>query len=467
MNQELLTSRIPLIGVDLSSPRDLELVVDFLRERYHVRNLEECPEDRLDLVIVDGLSLENNLDLIKRLKAERESWIPVLLCTANRSASYLTRYLWQVIDELIFVPVEKIELLARVEILLRGRNYSLLLAEKLKTELEEKSRQLTLAVQDLRVVLWRVDLRERKVYLSGNLREMFGINVFEKEMSLTEWLDSLMEDDRIIFNEKISRPEPSEYEDMIIRWHKPDRKEMACFSLRFNVIRDILNRPQHLFGLLFDITDLYRSERALQLAIKEKDLLLKELFHRTKNNMQIIYSFLSIYKDRMAKEEIRKVLEEVQGHILSVATVHQHLYLAKSLSAVDIGGYLGELLENLKGLYRFIELKVELEKPKEPVNLEVEIVTRLGLLISEMINNSCRHGFKGRESGNIKVRLNYRPGFVELEYADDGNFTGDYNRFLKSDGIGKTLIMGLVQQMSGKIDFIPGQGFHFILVIPV
>lgn len=466
MNRELLTTRIPLIGVKLSSPSNQELVMDFLRERYRVRNLEECPEDRLDLVIVDGLSLEDNLDLIKRLKAEKENWIPVLLCTANRSASYLTRFLWQVIDELIFVPIEKIELLARVEILLRGRNYSLLLAEKLKTELEEKRRQLTLAAQDLKIVLWRVDLRERKVYLSGNLKEMFGLNVSEKEMSLEEWLNYLLEEDRIIFNEKISRSEIKEYGDMIIRWLKPDRKEMSCFSLRYNVIRDVLDRPQYLFGLLFDITELYKSERALQLAIKEKDILLKELFHRTKNNMQIIYAFLSIYKDRVTKDEIRKVLEEVQGHILSVATVHQHLYLARSLSSVDLGNYLGELMEKLKGLYKFIELKIELEKPPAPINLEVELVTRLGLLISEMINNSCRHGFRGKTAGNIKVRLRSRPGFVELEYADDGNFQGDYNLFLKSEGIGKHLVMGLVQQMSGKIDFIPGQGFHFILVIP-
>lgn len=467
MKEEILTRKIPLIGIKLSSPQDDFLVRDLLKDRYRVRNLDECPGEELDLIIVDGFSLERHLDFINRLKSEKESWVPVLLCTANRQISYLTRYLWKSVDELIFVPIERVELLVRVEILLRGRNYSLQLAEKLKSELEEKSRQLALVVQDLRVLLWRGDIVERKIYLAGNLKEAFGWDCLEKEVSLEEWLNYLSEEDRVLFKEKISLSDNRDYDDMILRMKRVGQEEPGYFSLRFSVERDVLGRPRHLIGLLFDINEVYRREKTLQLALKEKDVLLKELFHRTKNNLQIIYSFLTIYKDRVRQPEAKSVLEEIQSYIFSVARVQQHLYLAKSLSTVELGSYMEDLVRELKKLYRFFNLEIELDRPVQPINLDLEIVSRLGLTVCELVNNSCRHGFKERTSGNIHIWLRAGPGFVELEYADDGIFAGNYDQFLNSEGIGKNLIVGLVQQMSGHLDFIPDRGFHVLLSVPV
>ncbi len=196
----------------------------------------------------------------------------------------------------------------------------------------------------------------------------------------------------------------------------------------------------------FDISESIEKQSALKKSIKERNALLTEVHHRVKNNMQIIISLLSIQSHKIDNLEAKEAIFQTQSRVRSMALVHENLYKNLNFEDMDIFDYINDLVREIKGSYvtsKKITFKMDLVKTY--VNLDIAI--SLGLIINELLTNSIKYAFEGRDEGTIWIKLSENEGLFTLIIEDNG--IGINNSLSKGTGIGSTLINSLVAQIEG------------------
>lgn len=209
-------------------------------------------------------------------------------------------------------------------------------------------------------------------------------------------------------------------------------------------------------------------ERRLKASLDEKTALLKEIHHRVKNNMQVISSLLSLQGRLIENTAARECIRESENRVKSLALVHESLYQSRSLAVVDIGAYArrlaGDLVESYV-LQDYVSVTVETE---ETIALPGDTTIPLGLILNELVSNSLRHGFAGRNTGTITIRLARSPGHrLVLDYRDDGVGMPPDVIARPPTTLGLQLVRILTAQLEGTVAFRPGTpGTIVEIVIP-
>ena len=212
-----------------------------------------------------------------------------------------------------------------------------------------------------------------------------------------------------------------------------------------------------LLGIM-DITDKRNTEIELKKTIEDKNTLLKELYHRTKNNMQIICSMIRLHTNGVSDKSFAKILKELESRILSMALVHQKLYESNDLSQIDLKSY-------IKDLFRFIEC-YEINKPKiiidiqESIMLDVEMAVPIGLIISELIIDSQKHAFKDTPNPSILFKSSFKKNKLMIEYSDNGCGLSDDFSLEKSGQLGLKMAKNIAEnQLKGTFELSSKSGF--------
>ena len=220
---------------------------------------------------------------------------------------------------------------------------------------------------------------------------------------------------------------------------------------------DFGGRPCAL-SLLVDVTERKRNEARLEESLSEKNVLLRELYHRTKNNMQVICSMLSMKSDQLRDEAARIAFEDVANRICSMALVHEMLYESHSLSSIDLGKYLAELIDLLgksrAGASKEISFRLELSA----LNVSIEKAIPIGLIVTELVTNSMRHAFEGRPVGSISASLSSEGGSALLVVLDDGVGLPPHFDWRSSRSMGLRIIGTLADQLGGTVEFESEKG---------
>ncbi|MDP4934659.1 MAG: tetratricopeptide repeat protein, partial [Salibacteraceae bacterium] len=206
---------------------------------------------------------------------------------------------------------------------------------------------------------------------------------------------------------------------------------------------------------------LQRQNESIKRQKEEKEVLLKEIHHRVKNNLQVINSLIRLQcaftDDKVALE----LFDECQNRIISMALIHEKMYEAHDLSNINLREYVNELSGNLLRSYRLnqrIELKIDVASMK----LSLDTLVPLGLLLNEMISNSLKHAFKGRDEGLITVNLGKNDqGLFELIVGDNGVGLPKDFTFQSANTLGMELIDTLTSQLDGKISRVDREGSFF------
>jgi PAS domain S-box-containing protein len=216
-------------------------------------------------------------------------------------------------------------------------------------------------------------------------------------------------------------------------------------------------------GVIRDMTEEKVRERQLRDSLVEKEVLLKEVHHRVKNNLQIISSLLFLQKDAITDPALQDSLEESRNRIASMALIHEELYRSGDLAKVDIKDYLERLapkvVHSLRG-QKSVGFALDLIQCLVPVDKAIPI----GLIVNELLTNAVKHGLAGRNAGNIRVTLDRQDNLVRLVVEDDGpglppGFHPDTVRSL-----GMQLVVQLTRQLRGALSFgSGGQGAFFRL----
>jgi PAS domain S-box-containing protein len=204
-------------------------------------------------------------------------------------------------------------------------------------------------------------------------------------------------------------------------------------------------------GVIVDLTDIKNIENNLKASLNEKEILLREVHHRVKNNMQIISSLLNLQTEYVDDEEAVNVLKESQNRVRSMAIIHEKLYQSKDLTHINFVDYIQSLVLNLFYSYDIDNTQIKPILKIENISLNIETAVPCGLIISELISNSLKYAFPNRMNGEIIVSLKSEKNTYQLLISDDGIGLPEDTNFNNIKTLGLLLVNSLTEQIDGDI----------------
>jgi PAS domain S-box-containing protein len=249
----------------------------------------------------------------------------------------------------------------------------------------------------------------------GYTREEFkkmrihDFEVFESEDEVRKHINKIMEQGYDIFETKHRRKD-GEIRDMLVN----------CHAIA-------LGKRNISLSILIDITEQKNAENKIKSSLREKDVLLKEIHHRVKNNMQVISSLLNLQARQISDKKYVELFNESRNRIASMALVHEKLYNSKDIANVDFKDYIHSLANGLFTFYGISSKKVLLNMSIEDISLSIDTAIPCGLIINELVSNSLKYAFPEEKKGELKIVLN-KAG------ADDNDSV--YNLIISDNGAG-------------------------------
>lgn len=203
---------------------------------------------------------------------------------------------------------------------------------------------------------------------------------------------------------------------------------------------------------------------ALQRALEERELLLKEVHHRVKNNLQIIASLLDMQADQHGASAVREVLRDSTFRVRTMALIHQQLYGRDDLASIELGAYVVSLARTLVGaLERDAELQVDAEAFAVPIGVAMPC----GLVLNELISNALKHGRSADGRCRLTIGLREEPDAWLVTVADDGPGLAEPWALAGRRSLGARIVQALAQQLRARVEVGEGPGFRFQMRIPV
>jgi two-component sensor histidine kinase len=206
-----------------------------------------------------------------------------------------------------------------------------------------------------------------------------------------------------------------------------------------------------------------KSDAQIKISLKEKEILLREIHHRTKNNLQIIAALLEMQADEADDPRLNEFFRESQNRIHAMSMVHENLYMSTNLSRIALDSYLKNLVEDLIYSYKELEAKIKLKMDVDPIKINIESTIPCGLIVTEIVSNALKHAFKGFDYGEIYVGAYYEEDYIVLEIKDNGVGIPDDVKLDGSTGLGLQLVETFVEQLEGSISINRDQGTSFTI----
>ncbi|MEH1974385.1 MAG: PAS domain S-box protein [Nostoc sp.] len=212
-------------------------------------------------------------------------------------------------------------------------------------------------------------------------------------------------------------------------------------------------------------TELVQRQKAqvkLKNALAEKEVLLKEVHHRVKNNLQIVSSLLQLQSQTLKDPEVIKVLRESQNRIESISLIHKNLYTSANIGQIDVADYISNLAASLLISYQICPGKIALETDIDSVSLNVDQAIACGLVINELISNALKHAFPNQQVGTISIALRNIGNSIEMTIRDNGIGLPENLDWRNTDSLGLSLVYDLVtEQLEGNITLERNHGTGF------
>ena len=217
---------------------------------------------------------------------------------------------------------------------------------------------------------------------------------------------------------------------------------------------------------IVDITKRKQNEEAMRRSLKEKEVMLQEIHHRVKNNMQVISSLLNLQSKHILDPNALMMFKESQNRVRSMALVHEKLYRSGDLSKIDFSEYIQSLVSGLYRSYGINPALIKLNIKIESVSLGIDLAVPCGLVINELVSNALKHAFREGESGKIDIAIKQDENkTITLIVSDNGCGIPSGMDFKKTESLGLHLVVILVEdQLRGNIDLMEDEGTTFKVV---
>ncbi len=258
--------------------------------------------------------------------------------------------------------------------------------------------------------------------------------------------------------------ERGRWEGELIHTRK-DGREIVVAS-RWAAQRDGSGHLEGILEINRDITERKNFEKHLEHSLREKEVMLKEIHHRVKNNLQVIASLVDIQTNSLENPGLRGLFQNVRDRVRSMALVHEKLYQSESLARVELADYARSLLSYLCRAHGSPDTHVEIKLELQPVSVSVEMAVPCGLILNELVTNALKHAFSGRARGELTTTLRAGPdGRVCLRVSDNGVGLPAGMDWRQSPSLGLRLIHLLAGQLNAKVEVEvhAGRGTEFLI----
>ena len=216
-----------------------------------------------------------------------------------------------------------------------------------------------------------------------------------------------------------------------------------------------------------DVTESRQAEEQIKASLKEKEVLLKEIHHRVKNNLQIISSLLNLQSAEIEDPEACQRFKESQDRVKAMALIHERLYQSGDLAKIDFAGYVRSLTGHLTRSYKVNANAVRLNLEVESVPMNLDIAIPCGLIINELVSNAFKYAFPKGTNGEINVRFAEEDGrSLKLVVQDTGVGFAENKNPEESDSLGLKLVRSLTEQLGGALSYRTQNGFICQITIP-
>ena len=374
---------------------------------------------------------------------------------------------------------------------LETANRSLRAENAERRKAEEEVRKLTKAVETTPTAILLTDLSGNIEYVNPSIRKLVWA-FSDGEILGSHILDYTDEAGRKKIKSEIIPALLSEKQwrgEINIR-----TKDGATYATEMiaSLVPDDAGNPKYFLGNIFDITRRKRMEeelqaaraqletrvlertaqledanRTLQASLKEKEVLIKEIHHRVKNNLQIISSLLKMQSAQIKDPEAYELFRESQDRIRSIALVHEKLYQSDDLSEIDYEAYIKKLTDHLLRSYGASLKGIRVDISAKGVYMDVNTAIPCSLIINELVSNALKHAFAPDSGGKITIRATYEAeSGYRLDISDDGRGFPEGMDHVKSASLGLQLVSTLVDQLKGSMELIKGNGTSFRIDFP-
>ncbi|HSR17962.1 MAG TPA: histidine kinase dimerization/phosphoacceptor domain -containing protein [Ignavibacteriaceae bacterium] len=323
--------------------------------------------------------------------------------------------------------------------------------KKTERALKESEIKFSSLADNVPVLIWIYNREEELEYINKQRFEFTGLSL---EQDGDRWFENIHPQDKEMyirkFRDAFKLKKKFSIEYRVKNYSNDYHWLLETTIPRFSEENEFVG----LIGTGIDITERKKAHIAVDNALKEKELLVKEIHHRVKNNLQIVSSLLNLQSFYVKDPKILDLIKGSQERIRSMALVHEKLYRSKDLLKIDFEEYSKELISHLFQSYRK-NMNIRLNLDIHRILLEINTAISLGLILNELVSNSLKYAFNGRKEGVISVILLLKKrNKLELVVRDDGiGFPKDFD-IANSEGMGLELVESLVQQHNGSLNII-------------
>ena len=453
--QQALSESEHLLNTLFDSVQDGIMVADAKTQRYLMANASMCR--------MLGYSLDELMKLsLKDLHPEED--LPDVIREFERMAKDETSSAQNVPVKrkdgtVLYADISSGQLMINGVACLVGVFRDITERRKQEQALRESDGRFKSIVENVAEMFFIADSSLHAIYISQRCLDIYGYSSAEMTASPTLWIDSIHPQDRAAFAkhvlDEMHRGAKSVHDYRIIR------KDGTVRWVR-GVATSVLGADgtlQHVYGTLMDITE-YESLRS---SLQEKEVLLKEIHHRVKNNLQIIISLMRLESRAFSEERIQAVLKDLETRIRAMALVHEHLYHSSDLAKIGFKDYLKGLCEELFRTYGADSGRIRLEIDAEAVALDIERAIPCGLIVNELLTNAIKHAFPGNRKGVLRVAIRNIPdNEVEILVSDDGIGIPETLDITHAESLGLQLVFTLAEnQLKGRVELERASGTQF------
>lgn len=231
------------------------------------------------------------------------------------------------------------------------------------------------------------------------------------------------------------------------------RKDGSEFPVEIGINPVDTGEGPMILSVILDLSERKQNEKRIHDALQEKELLLEEVHHRVKNNLQVIHSLLDLQALKIKDPDLVAMLRDSQNRIRSMSMIHQTLYQSHDFAQVEFQQFLGELLPNLMDSYGMVAGHVAMAIEANQVKLPINEAIPCGLIVNELVSNALKHGFPAGQCGMVRVLMRHDDDHhIELAISNDGLGIPEHQNLERSGSLGLQLVQLLTRQLHGRLD---------------
>lgn len=320
-------------------------------------------------------------------------------------------------------------------------------------KIKRLSDRILLATEIANLGVWEYDRETNEIFWEDQMYSIF--TMVDSPVPIGELISYFVDEDKSVIERSLSMVKQginfleSDFRVKV----ESEEKYLRAFT---RILRDHNGKIKGMVGVIYDITADKRLQTRLESSLEEKNILIKEVHHRVKNNMQLISSILALKSYDLEDDKSKVIFNEVNDRIKAMSVIHDKLYTFYNVSEINIGEYLEHIAQELQILQGSSLIIIQVES--ENIILDVEKALLIGLMVSEMVANALKHGFKIGEKGKISIRFSKEEGGFILKVLNDGKKMQE-GVLESSSGLGVSLVKTFVKQLGGTVEIDPENGF--------